>query len=400
MTPLQSGQNVALTTNVVTLEMATQAPPGFELDPSAFSLTEAGKVEDDRGFTFYGQPEAPDGSIRLQAAAGTFSLDLGRVPASITRIAICLTIDKGNSRGQTFSGVGSVKLNLRDGANTLSFSPATEGMSETALILGEVYRRNDQWKFRALGQGFNGGLAPLATHFGVDVTDDPDSGPGQQANPPPVPQPTHGSPAPAPRPAPTIKLSKITLQKSEPVDLSKQSGKFGKITVNLNWEQTPAGLAGLFKGGVDLDLGCMIEHLDGSNGVVQALGNSFGNYHADSLCQLRGDDRTGANREGEFIDINGDQWNQFKRVLIFAFIYKGVPNWSKAGAKVTIRMPGQPDLEAVIDSPNNRDGMCAIATLENHSGSIRATKQVRYFPGHREMDQAFGFDFRWQAGTK
>ena len=118
----------------------------------------------------------------------------------------------------------------------------------------------------ALGQGFNGGLAPLATHFGVDVTDDPDSGLEQQTNPPPAPQPTHGSTAPTPRAAPTIKLSKITLQKSEPVDLSKQSGKFGKITVNLNWKQAPAGLAGLLKGGIDLDLGIGVIEEGGQGG--------------------------------------------------------------------------------------------------------------------------------------
>ena len=113
-----------------------------------------------------------------------------------------------------------------------------------------------------------------------------------------------------------------------------------------------------------------------------------------------GDDRSGSSGRGEFLHINGEHWNEIRRVLIFAFIYEGVPKWSEADGFITISVPGQADLEARIDSPSNRDMMCACAMLENADGAIRATKHVEYFSGHETMDRRFGFGFRWSAGTK
>lgn len=96
----------------------------------------------------------------------------------------------------------------------------TAGRQEAALILGELYRRNNEWKFRFVAQGFNGGLKPLAEHFGVDVAAEPAA-------------------APAPKPAESkISLSKISLSKEKPsISLSKRDN-FGEIRINLNWHGT------------------------------------------------------------------------------------------------------------------------------------------------------------------
>ncbi len=391
----QPGQNAGLTSANPIFTVAAQVTThGLELDASAFSLMENGKVVDDTGMTFYGQPVSVDGSIRLDPNTRRFDLDLARVPANIHKIALCLTIDQGNRRGQSFGMIAGVELEIGDGTQAHRFAPPVSGMTETALILGEVYRRNGQWKFRAVGQGFNGGLGPLAKHFGVDISDDPDAG----ATPPAQAQ----APAPAPAPGPSVNLSKITLEKRQPVNLNKNDGKFGKIIVNLNWDTgRKQGFMGMLGGpGIDLDLGCMFEHRNGFKGVIQALGNAFGDFDTQPYCKLLGDDRTGSSTAGEFLHINGDRWAEFQRVLIFAFIYQGVPSWDKADARVSIKLPNQPELIANVDSPNNRDGMCAIAMLENDGGAIRASKLVEYFAGHPDMDQAFGFGFRWKAGQK
>jgi tellurite resistance protein TerA len=395
---LQQGQNTALTDNSVSIEITIDdMPSGMELDVSAFMLTDSGKVAGDDGFVFYGHPGSKDGSVQVNSTARGFDLKLGQVPASINCIAFAITIDKGLSRSQRFAQLRAVSVLVRSGADSHSFNPDVKPMSETALILAEVYRRNGQWKLRAVGQGFNGGLGPLARHFGVDISDDPDTKSQASPTPPPVGSVTTPPvPIPEPASAPRVNLQKITLEKSRPISLEKSGGQFGQIVVNLRW--TKGG--GLLSKAIDLDLGAMIELNDGSKAVVQALGKGFGDLSQPPFVKLMGDDRSGASGDGEFLHINGDHWKQIKRVLMFAFIYEGVPNWAKANGGVTIKMPGQPELEAQMDSPNNRDGMCAIAMLENVKGSIQATKHVEYFPSHAQMDDRFGFGFRWKAGSK
>ena len=92
--------------------------------------------------------------------------------------------------------------------------------------------------------------------------------------------------------------------------------------------QTKKGFLGSLLGGgsngVDLDLGCMFEFKDGSKGIVQALGNHFGQLDRSPYIFLDGDDRTGSVSLGENLYINGKHWDQIKRVMVFAFIYEGV----------------------------------------------------------------------------
>lgn len=98
--------------------------------------------------------------------------------------------------------------------------------------------------------------------------------------------------------------------------------------------------------------------------------------------------------------INGQQWSQLDRVLVFAMIYEGAPNWAETDAVVTINVPGQSTLEIRVDSHRNDQRMCALAMLENQSGHIKVTKLVEYFADHRYLDQAYGFGLRWVAGSK
>lgn len=400
---LQPGQNTALSTASLTLDVIVAGTPsGMDLDLSAFMLNEAGKVLGDQGLVFYGAPKSSDGSVHLNPATRHFDVDLSKIPSGITRVAFTLTIDKGLSRGQKFSQLSGAAVTVRAGSETHEFKPDVNSMSETALILCELYQRNGQWKLRAVGQGFNGGLGPLAKHFGVDISDDPDAKgqasppplPSGSVTPPPLPPPLPAAAPPAPRP---VNLTKITLEKAKPVSLEKApSGKFGQIVVNLKW--TKGG--GLLSKSIDLDVGAFVELNDGFKTVVQALGRTFGDLSSPPYVKLMGDDRTGSSGEGEFLHINGDRWPEIKRVLIVAFIYEGVPSWSKANASITVKMPGQPELEARLDSHSTRDGMCAVAMLQNVNGSIQATKHVEYFAGHAEVDNRFGYGFRWKAGSK
>ena len=217
------------------------------------------------------------------------------------------------------------------------------------------------------------------------------------------------APPPAPKPAPAsggVNLSKITLDKRNPgVSLAKQAD-YGAIRINLNWNQNSAPQkGGLFGGlfnknkGVDLDLGAFVRLQNGDRDCVQALGNRFGDLQRAPFVHLRGDDRTGAVSEGEWLDVNGSRWPDIAEILVFAFIYDGVPNWDATDGVVTLHVQGQ-QIETRLTEGNPRHGMCAIARLINDGGSIRVERINRYFPGHREMDQAFGWGFRWTAGSK
>lgn len=208
-----------------------------------------------------------------------------------------------------------------------------------------------------------------------------------------------------------VSLSKVTLTKAAPsVSLTKQGSAGGMLRVNLNWNARPAGpqSGGFFKramggGAIDLDLGCMYEYSDGTKGVVQALGNSFRDYNrfgAEPICWLDGDDRSGSNSAGENLFVNLSNINAIKRILVFAFIYEGVPNWAAADGVVTLFPASGPEVEVRLDEHDPRSGMCGIAMLENIGGELKVHREVRYVSGHQQLDQAYGWGMRWTAGSK
>ena len=199
----------------------------------------------------------------------------------------------------------------------------------------------------------------------------------------------------------------ISLEKGKKVSLKKGSAPgLGEILINLNWNTKPAkkGLFGMFSGGgqgIDLDLGCLFELKDGRKGVVQALGNAFGSLREPPFIALDGDDRTGAVTTGENLRIDGNQIAQFKRILVYTFIYEGVANWQQADAVVTIKYPGAEDLVVKMDSYNSKDIMCGLVLLENvNDETFSVEKIVQFYPGHQALDAAFGWGMRWQAGRK
>ncbi|MBK8536412.1 MAG: TerD family protein [Candidatus Competibacteraceae bacterium] len=407
---LQPGQNIAITRHSppptaveITLAWEPVTTP-LAIDSSAFALSAQGKVRGDGDFIFYNQLALAGGGLQRASDGRSFTITFAQLPASIERIVIALTIDQGQRRGQSFGQLSQVRAEIRDAGSkaTLAVFPLpTRMMAETALIVGELYRRNDEWKFRAVGQGFVGGLGPLARQYGVDVADDPDVA---EAAPPPHPTASPPASTPPPSPPKPIRLEKITLDKKTPsISLEKKAQGFGEIVVNLNWNQGSGGkgfFGRLTSRKVDLDLGCLFKLSDGRPGAVQALGGNFGSLQQLPYIQLMGDDRSGASAAGEFLHINGQQWGQLDRVLVFAMIYEGAPNWAETDAVVTITIPGQPTLELRVDSHRNDQRMCALAMLENQSGNIKVTKLVEYFADHRVLDQAYGFGLRWVAGSK
>ncbi|MGD1527058.1 vWA domain-containing protein [Vibrio harveyi] len=175
MKEIKAGGNTAIENSSVQVAIEHKFTSNFasEVDTSIFLLKSDGKVRSDEDFIFYNQPESTDGSVKL-TAPGQYSIDFNKVPAEIDKLAVTMVIDGSNS----FSDATSVKL-VVDGVGY--FEPVTSGKTEKALILGQFYRHNGKWKFKAVGSGFNGGLAPLATAYGVSVADE--EGPEEVAAP-------------------------------------------------------------------------------------------------------------------------------------------------------------------------------------------------------------------------
>ncbi|WP_168702315.1 TerD family protein [Gordonia paraffinivorans] len=231
--------------------------------------------------------------------------------------------------------------------------------------------------------------------MGIDYTKRPKN------QPPPRPPATTPTPGQQP-PAQPVSLSKITLTKSAPsVSLTKQGSATGQIRVNLNWTSNSKG-GGLFRKarGIDLDLACLWEFTDGSKGIVQALGNSFrAPVQGTPIIYLDGDDRSGSGGENMYIDLSAT--DRIRRILIFAYIYEGTPNWASANGVVTLYPASGPQIEVRLDEADQSAISCAIALLENRGGELVVNREVRYIRGAQDkVDQAYGWGMNWRAGRK
>jgi tellurite resistance protein TerA len=209
-----------------------------------------------------------------------------------------------------------------------------------------------------------------------------------------------------------VNLSKVTLTKSAPaVSLSKQGGVGGLLRVNLNWNARPAVAgSGRFRKSsgrgtsIDLDLACLYEFTDGTKGVVQALGGMLRDHNrlgSKPIVWLDGDDRSGSNTAGENLFVDLARASAIRRILVFAFIYEGTPNWADAAAVVTLFPASGPQVELHLDEPDPQARMCAIALLENRGGQLVVSREIRYIDGAQSaVDRAYGWGLNWTPGRK
>ena len=151
----------------------------FDLDASAFLLKADGKVRADSDFIFYNQLKSVDGSVEHTGDNRTgegdgddegIKVDLSKVPADIDRIAFTVTIHEAEARKQNFGQVRGAFIrivNQDTNSEVARYDLAEDASTETAMIFAELYRNGTEWKFRAVGQGFAGGLKPLAESYGL-----------------------------------------------------------------------------------------------------------------------------------------------------------------------------------------------------------------------------------------
>lgn len=366
----------------------------FDLDASCFLLNENGKLSSAKDFIYYHNLTSSCGSIihtgDNQTGDGDgddeqLLVDLSKVPSKINKLSIAVTIHDAESRKQVFGMVGSAYIRVINNQNNSEIAryDLTEDASiNTAMIFGDVYRHNGEWKFKAVGQGFNSGLVSLIKHYGGDDFIANIQNRASSSND-------------------VIRISKVTLDKrgdKKVVSLAKDTDS-QPIRFNLNWDQTIKKKSLIFSKTIeaDLDLGCMVVMKDGNKGVIQALGNSFGSKVEYPYIYLDKDDRSGVSQDGENLYVLRP--DLVDRIMIFAYIYEGTANFSQVKGRVLIKEKSN-EIAIKLNSPDSTKTFCAICTLVNNNKTLEVTKEERYFQGHSDADSYFGFGFRWVAGSK
>lgn len=411
MQKLVPGQKIKLSdvTSALQLTIDVQVQGSSSAyDISCFLLNEQEKLPSDDHVVFYNNLQSVGQEVQLtqrDSYSSQFQLDLSRMPAQIKRLAFTCTTDDG----KTFRDIKTGRVRVsHSGEVLLEFVFNGQHFNlEKAVILSEIYFK-DVWRFGAYAQGFIGGLEDLVKHYG-----------GTVARPAPTPTPTPAPVPPAPpapparqepTPAPSVNLKKITLEKrgdSGKVNLRKD-GRKQPIHINLNWDQKGksggGGLWSLLPGQsnnqstADLDLGCMFEMQNGYKGVIQALGNTFGAKDTVPYIHLDKDDRSGQSQDGENLLVLRP--DMIKRVVVFAYIYQGVSTFQDVGGRMRITDDQGNEIHLKLDQPDPTQRFCAICSITNTGDHIEVTKEERYFRGHQETDQHYGFGFRWQSGQK
>ncbi|UED86681.1 Tellurium resistance [Streptomyces profundus] len=196
------------------------------------------------------------------------------------------------------------------------------------------------------------------------------------------------------------------------VDLTwriRSNNDFGKSQRRLmnNWRHPlavfkPAELVGHSHGvaNMDFDLACMYELTDGTTGVVQSLGGLLGDFNDPPYCKLSGDDRFGTG-SGEHLYINLDNKDEFKRLLIFVYIYDGAPTFDRADVVVTLAMPDGNNVEIGCTDPPPQARSCAVVMIEPQKGQLVARREVKYVYGFQsEIDRLYGWGMSWGRAQK
>ena len=187
---LQKGGNVSLSKQAPGLkqvrfglgwDLRKTDGSAYDLDASAFVLDAGGKVLSDQHFVFYNNPQDPSGSVKHLGDNRTgegegddevVEIDLALMTPSTAKVAFVVTIHDAEARKQNFGQVSNAyirALNAEGDQEIARYDLSEDASTETAMIFGEMYRHNDEWKFKAIGQGYAGGLAAVARDYGVNL---------------------------------------------------------------------------------------------------------------------------------------------------------------------------------------------------------------------------------------
>jgi stress response protein SCP2 len=336
--PITKGRSVS--NLIVTLDWQHDHQ-GIEVDAAAFLLNDTGKCSGDESFLFYGQPVSVDQSIK-QVKQGErrneTHISLQKMSSAIQKVAFTLTIHEGEEKGLDFGQVSALSLRIADkttGENIVTFTFGEELTKETAIVVGELYLHNGDWKFSAVGSGFFGGLAALCGNFGIEVesNNEQDVEKEKSIQSPPVKNTQEA----------VVPLT-VTLKKKEAISIRKSE----KVVATLEWKSKK-----------DLDLYCFYVLNDGTEGKVYY--RTPGHAQKEPYITLDGDAQ-GAGKETVIVH----KPSELKFVLFSAYsaVSNGIGSFKSMKAKAVVDNQMGQKVTSPLFEKNNFAYWVAIAKID------------------------------------
>jgi stress response protein SCP2 len=415
MGEITKGGNTPVNARAVRAELSWTARPGApDVDGSALLLRATGKVAGDEDFVFYNQPRHPSGAVRHVGKSGSrdaVEVDLTALPADVDRVVLAASADRGS-----FGAVPDLRLvvsDLASGTEIATF-PIAAG-DETAMVSGELYRRDGQWKFRAIGQGYRNGLAGLATDYGISVEDEPAAPPPASTAPQPdfvppppppgfVPPPFPGPMPPGAQPSapsaatmpsaasapsaptapstPTLDAGRVSLVKGGRVSLVKSGAPpLTEVMMGLGWD--PARR----RGSIDLDASVIAFDKSGNQRAMVWFSN-LGEWHG--ALRHSGDNLTGEGEgDDEQIYVDLDRLPSDVTSLIFTITsYRGdkFTNVKNAFCRLVDNRSGQELVRYNLSDAQPSTGviMAMLRRAQGRSWEMRAIGE--FYDGKKVQD--------------
>ena len=349
MKELSQGANDVIQNS--TIDVSVQCTPALgssnELDVSAFMLNASGKVLRDEDFIFYNQPTSLDGAITLnyqQPENQIFSINLSKVNADVQKITIVITNSQALSKSQ------SLQIDVR---GELFYQPVKERLEEKSLILAEIYRHNNNWKFRAVGQGYKAGLAPLATGYGVDIFDEPE----QQ---------------PPPSPVVSIQKTSISLQKTgQKTTISLAKGQ--KLTARLQWDTD-----------ADLDLYCF--YVDSSGNEDKVYYKRMGDLNSPPFIKLLGDSIKAGQ---EVIEISKPEHIKYALIAAYSAVSNGAGSFYSYRARIVVTDNDKQEVTSHLEHDDPHSYWVTFALIDFSNPEQVEIKNVESYSNKERFKEEF-----------
>ena len=320
MRSLRSGENAIVEGHelkiVITCESSS---PQADMDVSAFLLGQDLKVRHDQDFIFYNQPKSIDGAVTLELSGegkNFFEVNLDTVPDDVTKIVFVI------SHEEALQQTNVLKVEL---GGQFVFQPDTQGMLEKSLNLSELYRHKGNWKYRAIGQGYQGGLGPLAAGYGVDIEDEPEPVSESKSSSLPLQkekqtesQPVRSVTEPPVNPIPLQKTSIDLRKQGEKATISLAKGK--SITAKLKWDTQS-----------DLDLYCFFVDKQGNEDKVYY--RKKGHLNKPPYILLHGDSQDAGE---EVLEICNPENIKYALIAAYSALSNGVGSFYSYKARVIV----------------------------------------------------------------
>ncbi|AFZ15478.1 stress protein [Crinalium epipsammum PCC 9333] len=380
----------------------------YDIDASVFMLGAAGKVINEKYFVFYNNLKSLDGSVihsgdnktgQGEGDDETIYVDLPKVKIAIEQIVFVVTIHEGKEKNQNFSQIKKAFIRLYNqetGIELARYDLKETFSQETALEFGRLYKKDIDWRFQAVGEGYKAGLQSFVDKYLVENKH-------QEQEQKKESQPAISQGSSKSNGAMVIQLKRVG--DSHTFNLRKSSDSEQLlIQVNLNWNRQETQSGGLLKNILgmnktpDLDLGCIYEMNDSQEGVIQPLGNNFGSKDSFPYIWLDRDDRTGAAVNGENLYIFRP--DLIKRIMFFALIYRGASDFKSVQGRMLFKVSNGEEIFLELDNPDNNRPFCAAAMIKNTGSKIVASKEEKYFSGHEEASKHYKFGLNWTIGFK